>query len=84
MQEGFPIENPYNVSAGNTYDFLPAWVFEHAYTVYLTLYNKILYRAETHFGAKQCKPNSRASDQGLHCLVSEFSMQNRVKVKTFA
>ena len=49
-----------------------------------------LFRPEyTHFGyfpnsadSVQMPPNA-ASDQGLHCLLTEISMENAVKMKTF-
>ena len=43
-----------------------------------------LVRSETHFGdlCKQCRQNV-ASDLGLHCLPTEFSVQNTIKLKKF-
>ena len=46
--------------------------------------HNFLVRSEIHFGdlCKQCRQNV-ASGLGLHCLPTEFSVQNTIKLKKF-
>ena len=71
------------------YDF--KWLRHMFLLTYLGLHNycvtETLFRSHTHFWdiCKQCRHNSDtanvASDQGLPCLHTRHSMQNKVKVK---